>query len=145
MVGLTSDQRVVQGQLTPTLLEKDDITVSVQAMEYINKLGKIELLSKVPNSEDTFPATIGNMIYQFDIWGDMRNVHPLTEDVKHIKSVSFNHTRHFSYRQRSVRNGCSGDAEHDSTDWFATPDCQSAPETGLPAGPVCGRSLSFRQ
>jgi len=93
MIGLTPDQRVVQGHLTPTLLEKDDVTIEVQLMDEINKLGKIDLLSKVPNSEDTFMVTTGHMIYQFDIWGDMRNAHPISDDVKHIKSVSFNHTR----------------------------------------------------
>ncbi len=93
LIGLTEDQRVVQGHLTPDILMKDDLRIKVTLLENVNKLGKIVLLGKVPNSENTFLVTVGNTIYQFDVWGDMIHLNTLDEDVKQINSVSFNHTR----------------------------------------------------
>jgi len=93
LIGLTDDHRVVQGQLTPEILLRDDLRLEVTLLDNVNKLGKIALLGKVPNSENTFLVTVDNTIYQFDVWGDMVHLNTLDESVKQSNSVTFNHTR----------------------------------------------------
>ncbi|MEJ2052186.1 MAG: hypothetical protein P8Y60_20530, partial [Calditrichota bacterium] len=93
IVGLTDKQEVVIGQLTPDVIEKPDVLLDVELMEDVNKLGKIELLEPVPNSEDLFLAITGNIVYQFNIYGDMTRFDVLEENVKHIHSIHFNRTK----------------------------------------------------
>lgn len=93
IIGLTQDRRVVQGQLTPDILLKDDEKIRVTLLQNINDLGDISLLGKVPNSENTFLVTIDNNIYQFDIWGEMVHLQTLDESVRQINSINFNDTR----------------------------------------------------
>jgi hypothetical protein len=92
LLGLTGDGKSVMGQLTPDILEKKDATMDVAPMENINKLGKIDLLVAVPNSETSFLVCIRNMIYECNLAGDMIRFGMLEDRVKRIKSVDFNHT-----------------------------------------------------
>jgi hypothetical protein len=93
LVGQTDDHKVVQGHLTPEVLLRKDSRIKVTLLENVNKLGKISLLSKVPNSETSFLVTVNNTIYQFDVWGEMLHLNTLDESVQQINSVTFNHTR----------------------------------------------------
>lgn len=93
LIGLTDDKHVVQGHLTPDILLHREKRMLVSLLENINSLGKITLLSKVPNSETSFLVTINNTIYQFDVWGEMLHLNTLDESVEKINSVTFNHTR----------------------------------------------------
>jgi len=93
LVGITDKQEVVIGQLTPDVIEKTDTLLEVELMEELNKLGKIELLEPVPNSEELFLAIIGNTVYQFNIYGEMTRFDILEEGVKHIHSIHFNRTK----------------------------------------------------
>ena len=92
MLGLTRDQQVVIGQLSPDIIEKPGVLMDVEMMEDVNKLGKADHLETIPNSEDLFLVTIGNTVYQFNIWGDMTHFDELEDDVLHINSIAFNHT-----------------------------------------------------
>ncbi len=93
LLGITEDHKVVIGRLRPEILEKEDSKLPVQLMETVNKLGKIRLLAKAPNSEDTFLVTVDNTIYQFNIWGEILHFNTLDDDVKQINSITFNRTR----------------------------------------------------
>ena len=93
IMGLTDDHRVVQGQLTPDILLRTEERIRVMLLQNVNELGKINLLGKVPNSENTFLVTVDNTIYQFDVWGEMVHLQTLDESVKQIHSINFNHTR----------------------------------------------------
>jgi hypothetical protein len=93
IIGLTPDRKVVLGHITPEIFESNFDMLKVNLMDDVNKLGKVDMLGLVPNSEDSFLVTIGRMIYQIDIWGDMLHFNELEDDVKKINSVNFNHTR----------------------------------------------------
>ena len=93
LLGLTDKQEVVIGQLTPDVLEQENVNIKVNRMEEVNKLGKVDLLEPVPNSDDSFLVTIKNEVYQFNIWGELIHFNILEENVKHINSINFNHTR----------------------------------------------------
>ncbi len=93
LLGRTEQGDVVQAQLTPDVLEKEDFTLTVKPMEEVNKLGKIDLLEPIPNTEDSFLVCRGNVVYKFNIWGDMVQFNALEEKVKKIKSIGFNSTR----------------------------------------------------
>ncbi len=93
LIGLTEDNRVVEGHLAPEILLDKDMKMKVSLLENVNKLGRITLLSKVPNSETSFLVTVNNTIYQFDVWGEMLHLNTLDESVEQINSVTFNHTR----------------------------------------------------
>jgi len=92
LLGLTKDQQVVIGQLTPDIIENPHELLNVEPMEEVNKLGKAHHLETVPNSEDLFLITIKNRVYQFNIWGDMTHFDVLEDDVDQINSIKFNHT-----------------------------------------------------
>lgn len=92
LLGLTEKREVVIGQLTPDVIEKQNIVLEVELMDEVNTIGKVDLLEPVPNSEDLFLASIKNTIYQFDIWGEMAHFEELGDEVKQINSISFNHT-----------------------------------------------------
>jgi hypothetical protein len=51
------------------------------------------LLESLPNSEDSFLVALGNVVYEFNIWGDMIQFNALEERVKRIKSIGFNSTK----------------------------------------------------
>ncbi len=93
LIGLTHDHRVVEGHLTPDILLHRDQRMDVTLLDNVNKLGRVSLLSKVPNSEISFLVTVNNTIYQFDVWGEMLHLNTLDESVNQINSVTFNHTR----------------------------------------------------
>lgn len=93
LLGLTEKSEVVWGQLIPDVVEKQDFMLDVQLLDNVNKLGKIDLLETVPNTDDFFLATIKNTIYQFNIWGDLIYFNKLDDQVEHIKSIDFNNTR----------------------------------------------------
>jgi len=93
LIGLTDDHRVVEGHLAPEILLHKEIEMPVTLLDNVNKLGRITLLSKVPNSETSFLVTVNNTIYQFDVWGEMLHLNTLDESVEQINSVTFNHTR----------------------------------------------------
>ncbi|MEJ2049094.1 MAG: hypothetical protein P8Y60_04485 [Calditrichota bacterium] len=93
LLGLTENHEVVWSQLTPDVVEKQDVLLEVNPLETVNKLGKIDLLETVPNTDDFFLATIKNTIYQFNIWGDMIYFNKLDDQVKHITSIDFNSKR----------------------------------------------------
>ncbi|RMF59645.1 MAG: hypothetical protein D6748_05985 [Calditrichaeota bacterium] len=93
LLGLTESGEVIYTQLTPEVLEKEDLLLDVQPMEEVNKLGKVDLLEAVPNSDETFLVTIKNRVYQFTIWGDMVHFDMLDEKVERINSINFNNTR----------------------------------------------------
>lgn len=93
LLGLTTDHKVVMGQIRTELIESDHTDLKVELMETINKLGRISLLTKAPNSDDNFLITVENTIYQFNIRGEMLHFNTLDEKVKQINSITFNHTR----------------------------------------------------
>ena len=65
----------------------------MDAMENVNKLGKIDSLARVPNSDEVFLVTVQNRVYHFDLWGTMTGFEELPESVKQINSVEFNRVR----------------------------------------------------
>jgi hypothetical protein len=92
MLGLTKDRQVVIGQLNPDIIEKRDVLLDVERMDEVNSIGKVDHIETIPNSEDLFLVTIRNMVYQFNIWGEMMNFDELDDDVQYINSIKFNHT-----------------------------------------------------
>ncbi|MFQ6119691.1 MAG: hypothetical protein ACE5KE_07375 [Methanosarcinales archaeon] len=93
LLGLTDKREVVWGQLTPDVLEKENVLLEVNLIENVNKLGKIDSLVPVPNSEDSFLVSIHNSVFQFNIWGEMIHFNSLEANVKRINSINFNNTR----------------------------------------------------
>ncbi|MPZ16293.1 MAG: hypothetical protein GEV06_00045 [Luteitalea sp.] len=93
LVGRTERQEVVIGQLTPDVIEKEHMLLEVQPMRSVNELGKIDLLARVPNSDDVFLVAVENRVYEFDLWGEMTRFHELDERVKEIHSIDFNRVR----------------------------------------------------
>lgn len=92
LIGLTPKNEVVIGQLTPDVIENSDMRLEVERMEEVNRLGDVDLIEPVPNSEDLFLVSIKNTIYQFNIWGDMTHFEVLEDEVQRINSINFNHT-----------------------------------------------------
>ena len=93
LLGLTDQRKLVIGKLTPDLVEREKVVLGVEAMESVNKLGKIDVLARVPNSDGVFLVTMRNRVYQFDLWGAMHSFEELPESVKQINSVEFNRVR----------------------------------------------------
>ncbi|GEM_PF-2116159 len=93
LLGLTDDQQVVSGQLTPDIIEQQDLRLEVTPMKEVNEHGKVDVLENMPNTDDMFLATIKNGIYQFTIWGDLVHYDVLDDKLQRINSVNFNHTR----------------------------------------------------
>jgi hypothetical protein len=90
VIGLTANREVVIGQLTPDVIERENVMLDVEPMESVNKLGKIDALARLPNSDEVFLVTVQNRVYHFDLWGTMTSVEELPESVKQINSVEFN-------------------------------------------------------
>ncbi len=93
LLGLTTEGKMITGHLTPDLLDKKDLLLDVELFEEANRIGKIDLLEPVPNSDDCFLITIKNRIYQLNIWGDVVLFDTMDESVKEIKSINFNNAR----------------------------------------------------
>jgi hypothetical protein len=93
LLGLTAKQEVVIGQLTPDVIERENVLLDVEPMETVNKLGKIDALARLPNSDEVFLVTVQNRVYRFDLWGTMTSFEELPENVKQINSVEFNRVR----------------------------------------------------
>ena len=93
VLGLTAKRELVIGKLTPDVIERDNVILDVEPMESVNKLGKIDALARVPNSDEVFLITVQNHVYHFDFWGTMTRFGELPESVKQINSVEFNRVR----------------------------------------------------
>ena len=94
LLGLTDQRKLAIGKLTPDVFEGEKTTIlDAEAMESVNKLGKIDLLAQVPNSDSVFLVTVHHRVYQFDLWGTMASFEELPESVKQINSVEFNRAR----------------------------------------------------
>lgn len=93
LLGRTDGQEVVIAQLTPDLIEREGSLLDVTSMPSLNRIGKIDLLARVPNSDEVFLVGVKNRLYQFDLWGEMMRFEELDERVKQINAVDFNHVR----------------------------------------------------
>jgi hypothetical protein len=93
VLGLTAKRELVIGKLTPDVIERDNVILDVEPLESVNKLGKIDALARVPNSDEVFLITVQNHVYHFDFWGTMTRFGELPESVKQIHSVEFNRVR----------------------------------------------------
>src|SRR5262249_33559770 len=93
IVGLTAKREAVIGQLTPDVIERENVLLDVEPVENVNKLGKIDVLARLPNSDEVFLVTVQNRVYHFDLWGTMTSFEELPETVKQITSVEFNRAR----------------------------------------------------
>jgi uncharacterized membrane protein len=93
LLGLTDQRKLVIGKLTPDVFGGDNTILDAETMESVNKLGQIDLLAPVPNSDTVFLVTVRNPVYQFDLWGAMSSFEELPESVKQINSVEFNRAR----------------------------------------------------
>jgi hypothetical protein len=90
VLGLTAKREVAIGQLTPDVIERENVVLDLEPMESINKLGITDSLARVPNSDEVFLVTMKNRVYYFDLWGNMTGFEELPESVKQINSVEFN-------------------------------------------------------
>jgi hypothetical protein len=93
LLGLTGQRELVMGKLTPDVIERDSTVLETESMESVNKLGKIDSLARVPNSDEVFLVTAQNRVYHFDLWGTMTGFEELPDSVKQINSVEFNRVR----------------------------------------------------
>jgi hypothetical protein len=93
LFGLTEDGRVVTDQLTPQMFEKDDYVMEVSVMDGFSKLGKIDTITSIPNSEMSFLACANNCAYQVDIRGDIARFQTFDDRVRQINHVAFNRVR----------------------------------------------------
>jgi hypothetical protein len=93
VIGLTAKHEAVIGQLTPDVIERENVLLDVEPIENVNKLGKIDVLARLPNSDEVFLVTVQNRVYHFDLWGTMTSFEELPETVKQINSVEFNRVR----------------------------------------------------
>ncbi len=93
LLGLTAEGKVVIGQLTPEMFEKENYRLDMTFMDDINRIGKIDTLAPVPNSELSFLACAQNSAYEVDIHGSMIQFQVLDERVKQINHVDFNKVR----------------------------------------------------
>jgi hypothetical protein len=90
VLGLTGKREVVIGKLTPDVIERENVVLDLESIESVDKLGKIDSLARVPNSDEVFLITVKNRVYYFDLWGNMTGFEELPESVKQINSVEFN-------------------------------------------------------
>lgn len=90
LLGLTAKREVVIGKLTPDVIERENVVLDLEPMENVSKLGKIDALARVPNSDEVFLVTVRNRVYYFDLWGNMSGFEEVPESVKQINSVEFN-------------------------------------------------------
>lgn len=93
VIGLTKKREAMIGQLTPDVIEHENLLLDVEPAENVNKLGKIDVLARLPNSDEVFLVTVQNRLYHFDLWGMMTGFEELPETVNQINSVEFNRVR----------------------------------------------------
>jgi hypothetical protein len=93
LLGISKDNKVYMGTLTPEIFEKTDNRINVEPVETINQLGKVDLISQIPNTDEAFLVSVGNNIYEFTLWGDVMHFQALEDTVKRINSINFNNTR----------------------------------------------------
>ncbi|GAB4193248.1 MAG: hypothetical protein Kow00108_27150 [Calditrichia bacterium] len=93
LLGITDNSKVVMGTLTPEILEKDNVYPTVEPVDTINNLGKIDLMAQIPNTDEAFLVSVGNNIYEFTFWGDIIHFNSLEDSVHRINSIHFNNTR----------------------------------------------------
>ena len=66
-IGLTGEGKAAMGELTPDIMEAEHSPMDAEWMHDLNKLGKIDTLEMVPNSETSFLACIKNVAYEFNL------------------------------------------------------------------------------
>lgn len=93
LLGLTEEGKAVMCQLTPDVFEKKDYKLEVTLMNDLNRIGRIDMLSPVPNSEISFLACCQNSAHQVDIHGNMIRFQTFDDRVKQINHVDFNRVR----------------------------------------------------
>jgi hypothetical protein len=93
LFGLTREGKAVHTQLGPDIVEKENETLRVTYADNINKVGKIDLLACVPNSENSLMVTCKNHVYQCTVWGDIVRFETLDDQVKRVSSIDFNRVR----------------------------------------------------
>ena len=93
LLGRTDEHKVVIGQLTPDVIEQKELLLDVTLMDSANRVGPIDLLARVPNSDEVFLACVQNRVFEFDLWGEMTRFEELDDRVEQINSVDFNHVR----------------------------------------------------
>lgn len=93
LLGVTGQRELVIGKLTPDVIERDEYAIEVELYDSVNRLGKVDSLARVPNSDAQFLVSIRNHVYHFDLWGTMTRFQELDERVKQIHSVTFNRVR----------------------------------------------------
>jgi hypothetical protein len=92
-VGLTGEGKAVMGQITPEIMEMEHAALNANWMHDLNKLGRIDTLETVPNTETSFLACIKNVVYEFNLRGEQLRFETLDQNVKRINCVDFNHVR----------------------------------------------------
>jgi hypothetical protein len=92
-VGLTSDGKAAMALLTPEIMEMGSGALEGSWMHDLNKLGRIDTLEPIPNSETSFLACIKNTVYEFNLRGEQLRFETLDQSVKKINCVDFNHVR----------------------------------------------------
>jgi hypothetical protein len=93
LLGLTEEGKAVISQLTPEVFEKKDYRLEVSFMDELNKIGRIDMLTPVPNSEISFLACSQNNVYEVDIHGNMIRFQAFDDRVKQINHIDFNKVR----------------------------------------------------
>lgn len=93
LLGITDKSQVVMGTLTPEILDNENLYVTVEPVDTINNLGKVDLLAQIPNTDEAFLVSVGNTIYEFTFWGDILHFNSLEDSVHRINSLHFNNTR----------------------------------------------------
>ncbi len=90
-IGLTGEGKAAMCQLTPDIMETEHGILEAAWMQDLNKLGKIDTLEMVPNSDTSFLACIKNVVYEFNLRGEQLRFQTLDQSVKRINCVDFNH------------------------------------------------------
>jgi len=92
-IGLTGEGKAAMGELIPDIMEAEHSPMDAEWMQDLNKLGKIDTLEMVPNSETSFLACIKNIVYEFNLRGEQIRFETLDQSIKRINCVDFNHVR----------------------------------------------------
>lgn len=92
-LGISDEQKVYMGHLTPEIFTTPDRLLQVQPLDTVNTLGRIDLISQIPNTDTAFLVAVGNQIFEFTFWGDILHFQTLEENVSRINSITFNNTR----------------------------------------------------
>src|SRR5262249_24632960 len=90
VLGLTGQREVVIGELTPDVIEHENVVLDLEPVASIAQLGPVDSLARVPNSDEVFLVTVKNRVFYFDLWGNLTGFEELPESVTQINSVEFN-------------------------------------------------------